>query len=128
MVTYDRRSLNTSIINIKCTVKGNKIRSQNTSYCLIEVVTKAGLNCILTKSCPPYTPMIIIVPTIPISYVITSLITVTETTLYYTNLNIMPTNCFHISRSRSMFSTISLENNSTIMSEKLYDADEIQGK
>ena len=40
----------------------------------------------------------------------------------------MPTNCFHVSRSRSMFSTISLENNSTIMSEKLYDADEIQGK
>ena len=29
---------------MKCTVKGNKkLRSYNTSYCLIEVVTKAGL-------------------------------------------------------------------------------------
>jgi hypothetical protein len=34
---------------MKYTVKGNKkLRSHNTSYCLIEVVTKAGLNDIVT--------------------------------------------------------------------------------
>jgi hypothetical protein len=33
---------------MKCTVKGNKqIRSHNTSYCLIEVVTKAGLTVLM---------------------------------------------------------------------------------
>jgi hypothetical protein len=28
---------------MKCNVNGKKIRSHNTGYCLIEVVTKAGL-------------------------------------------------------------------------------------
>jgi hypothetical protein len=33
---------------MKCTVKGNKqIRSHTTSYCLIEVVTKAGLTVLM---------------------------------------------------------------------------------
>jgi len=31
------------LIEIKCTVKGNKIRSHDTNYCLIKVVTKEGL-------------------------------------------------------------------------------------
>jgi len=36
--------LNIGLIDMKCTVKGNKITSNIcTSYCLIEVVTIAGL-------------------------------------------------------------------------------------
>ena len=34
-----------------CTVKGNKkLRSHNTSYCLVEVVTKAGLTGVILKN------------------------------------------------------------------------------
>jgi hypothetical protein len=43
MVTLDRWSLNTGLFDMKCMVKGNKNKSLNTSYRLIEVVTKAGL-------------------------------------------------------------------------------------
>jgi len=44
MVTQGRWSLNTTLVYVKCTVEGNKkLRSHNTSYCLREVVTKAGL-------------------------------------------------------------------------------------
>jgi len=31
---------------MKCTVNGTKLKSHNTSYCLIEVVTKAGLTVV----------------------------------------------------------------------------------
>jgi len=34
---------------MKCTVKGKKLRSHNTSYCLIDVVTKAGLYVVNQK-------------------------------------------------------------------------------
>ena len=32
---------------MKCNVNGKKIRSHNTDYCLIEVVTKAGLTVVM---------------------------------------------------------------------------------
>jgi len=42
--------LNTGLIDMKCTLKGNKNYGHilhNTSYCLIEVVTKAGLTVLI---------------------------------------------------------------------------------
>ena len=43
--------LNTGLNNMKCTVIGKKNQySHNTSYCLIEVVTKAGLTVLLNCS------------------------------------------------------------------------------
>jgi hypothetical protein len=43
MVTQDRWSLNTGLIDVKCTKIKHLKNSYNTSYCLIEVITKAGL-------------------------------------------------------------------------------------
>ena len=52
MVTWERWPLNTGLINVKFSVNGKKLRSCNTNYSLIEVVTKAGLTviCLLILS------------------------------------------------------------------------------
>jgi hypothetical protein len=43
------RSLNTGLIDMKCTERKYKLWSHNTSYCLIEVVTKSGLTVLSFK-------------------------------------------------------------------------------